>query len=158
MLLQDWCLRLLSLRGIRPRDFRSRLLRWAPLCLAVYMFIWPIFYRLVVAPYTRPDLGWHGFRVELLTTDLWATMPGFWVSPVFLFLCGFVTVYVLGAKGFCTYACPYGGCFPPLDRGSIRMFVVNDDCGGCAFFPAVFTPIVRFHEQLAAFVTVFNPV
>ena len=157
MLLQDWCLRLLSLRGIRPRAFRSRLLRWAPLCLAVYMFIWPIFYRLVVAPYTRPDLGWHGFRVELLTSDLWATMPGFWVSLVFLFLCGFVTVYVLGAKGFCTYACPYGGFFAPLDRVSIRRVVVNDDCGGCALCTAVCTSNVRVHEQVAAYGSVVDP-
>lgn len=156
MLLQDWCLRLLRWRGIRPRAFRSRLLRWAPLCLAVYMFIWPIFYRFVVAPFTRPDLEWHGFRVELLTSDLWATMPGLWVSVVFLFLCGFMTVYVLGAKAFCTYACPYGGFFAPLDRLSIRRVVVNDDCEGCALCTAVCTSNVRVHEQVAIYGSVID--
>ena len=156
MLLQDWCLRLLSRRGIRPRAFRSRLLRWAPLCLALYMFIWPIFYRFVVAAYTRPDLEWPGFHVELLTADLWATMPGFWVSVVFLFMCGFVTVYVLGAKAFCTYACPYGGFFAPLDRVSVRRVVVNDDCEGCALCTAACTSNVRVHEQVAAFGSVVD--
>ena len=151
ILLQDWCLRLLSKAGIRPRAFRSRLLRWAPLVLALYMFVWPVFYRLVVAPYTRPDLAWHGFHFELLTRDLWATMPGFWVSVVFLFICGFVTVYVLGAKGFCTYACPYGGFFAPLDRLSVRRVVVSDGCEGCGRCTAVCTSNVRVHEQVAAF-------
>ncbi len=151
ILLQDWCLRLLSKAGIRPRAFRSRLLRWAPLLLALYMFIWPVFYRLVIAPYTRPDLTWPGFHFELLTRDLWATMPGFWVSAVFLFICGFVTVYVLGAKGFCTYACPYGGFFAPLDRLSVRRIVASDACEGCGRCTAVCTSNVRVHEQVAAY-------
>ncbi|MDP6479039.1 MAG: 4Fe-4S binding protein [Phycisphaerales bacterium] len=151
VLLQDWCLRMLSKAGIRPRAFRSRLLRWAPLLLAAYMFLWPVFYRLVVAPYTRPDLTWPGFHLELLTRDLWATMPGFWVSVVFLFICGFVTVYVLGAKGFCTYACPYGGFFAPLDRFSVRRVVASDMCEGCGRCTAVCTSNVRVHEQVAAY-------
>lgn len=151
MLLQDWCLRLLKKAGIRPRAFRSRLLRWAPLMLALYMFVWPVFYRLVVAPITRPDLHWPGFRLDLLTRDLWATMPGVGVSVVFLFICGFVTVYVLGGKGFCTYACPYGGFFAPLDRLSMRRIVVSDDCQGCALCTAVCTSNVRVHEQVATY-------
>lgn len=151
MLLQDWCLRLLKKAGIRPRSFRSRLLRWAPLMLALYMFVWPVFYRLVITPFTRPDLHWPGFQLELLTRDLWATMPGVGVSIVFLFICGFVTVYVLGAKGFCTYACPYGGFFAPLDRLSIRRVVVSDACKGCGVCTGVCTSNVRVHEQVAAY-------
>ncbi|MDP7071019.1 MAG: 4Fe-4S binding protein [Phycisphaerales bacterium] len=151
VLLQDWCLRLMHRSGIRPRLFRSRLLMLAPLLLALYMFVWPIVYRLVVARWTRPDLHWPGFRVELLTRDLWASMPGLGVAAVFLFLCGFVTVYVLGAKGFCTYACPYGGFFAPLDRLAFRRVHVDDSCEGCARCTAACTSNVRVHEQVAAY-------
>lgn len=151
LLLQDWCLRLLRRGGIRPRAFRSRLLFVAPLSLGLYMFVWPIVYRLAVAPFTRPDVHWPGFRVEVLTSNLWATMPGIGVGAVFLFLCGFVTVYVLGAKGFCTYACPYGGFFAPLDRLSLRRIHVDDSCKGCAHCTAACTSNVRVHEQVAAY-------
>ncbi len=150
VLLQDWCLRLLRKAGIRPRAFRSRLLMMAPLALACYMFLWPIAYRLVWAPIVEGRTpAWHGFSLELLTRDLWATMPGFWVAVVFLFLCGFVTVYVLGAKGFCTYACPYGGFFAPIDRLSLRRVTVSDACEGCAHCTAACTSNVRVHEQVA---------
>ena len=151
LLLQDWCLRLLRRAGIRPRAFRSRLLFVAPLALGLYMFVWPVVYRLAVAPFTRPDVHWPGFRVEVLTSNLWATMPGLGVGVVFLFLCGFVTVYVLGAKGFCTYACPYGGFFAPLDRLSLRRIHVDDSCKGCAHCTAACTSNVRVHEQVAAY-------
>ena len=33
----------------------------------------------------------------------------------FLFIVGFMTVYFLGSKGFCTYGCPYGGVFGIAD-------------------------------------------
>ncbi len=150
VLLQDWCLRLLRRGGIRPRAFRSRLLFVAPFALAVYMFIGPVFYRFIWAPWWEGrELGWPGFHVELLTRDLWASMPGVAVGLVFLFLCGFVTVYVLGAKGFCTYACPYGGFFSPLDRLSLRRVTVSDACRGCAHCTAACTSNVRVHEQVA---------
>jgi len=123
----------------------------APLLLALYMFVWPIVYRLVIAPVVRPDLHWPGFRLELLTRDLWASMPGMGVAIVFLFVCGFVTVYVLGAKGFCTYACPYGGFFAPLDRLAFRRVHVNESCEGCAKCTAACTSNVRVHEQVASY-------
>ena len=86
-----------------------------PLIIAVYMFLWPAFYRLVLAPFVQPNLSWPGFSVHLTTRDFWATFPGFTIAVVFLFICGFATVY-FGGKGFCTYGCPYGGFFAPLDR------------------------------------------
>ncbi|MFN9910059.1 MAG: 4Fe-4S binding protein, partial [bacterium] len=61
VMLQDFCGHLMKRAGIRPRLFRSRLLLWMPLALAVYMFLWPVIYRLAIAPYTRPDLEWPGF-------------------------------------------------------------------------------------------------
>ncbi|MCH2140251.1 MAG: 4Fe-4S binding protein [Phycisphaerales bacterium] len=150
ILLQDWCLRLLRKAGIRPRAFRSRLLMLAPFALASYMFLWPIVYRFLWAPFVEGrEPAWHGFRLELLTRDLWATMPGAGVGIVFLLICGFMTVYVLGGKGFCTYGCPYGGFFAPLDRLSLRRVTVDDSCEGCAHCTAACTSNVRVHEQVA---------
>ena len=157
VLLQDLCLWILRKMNLRPRPFRSRLLLWAPLVLAVYMFIWPVFYRFVLAPFVQPDLQWAGFSLHLTTRDFWSTFPGLWVAIVFLFICGFATVYFLGAKGFCTYGCPYGGFFAPLDRyapGSIR---VTDDCGQCGHCTAACTSNVRVHEEVRTWGMVTDP-
>ena len=157
VMLQDLCLWMLRKMNLRPRPFRSRLLLWAPLVLAVYMFIWPIFYRFVLAPFIQPDLGWSGFTVHLTTRDFWSTFPGMWVAIVFLLVCGFATVYFLGAKGFCTYGCPYGGFFAPLDRfapGSIR---VTDACQQCGHCTAVCTSNVRVHDEVRTWGMVTDP-
>ena len=102
VMLQDLCGHLMKRVGIRPKLFRSRLLLWLPLCLAVYMFLWPLFYRFAIAPFTREDLVWPGFTSNLVTTDFWATFPGWMMAVPFLLVCGFLTVYLLGAKGYCT--------------------------------------------------------
>ncbi|MDG2291689.1 MAG: 4Fe-4S binding protein [Phycisphaerales bacterium] len=157
VLLQDLCLWLLRRVHVRPRAFRSRFLLWAPLILAVYMFLWPAFYRFVLAPFIQPNLGWPGFSVHLTTQDFWATFPGVSIAIVFLFICGFATVYFLGAKGFCTYGCPYGGFFAPLDRfapGSIR---VTDDCHQCGKCTAGCTSNVRVHDEVRTWGMVTDP-
>jgi polyferredoxin/Flp pilus assembly protein TadD len=157
ILLQDLCLWMLRKVKIRPRPFRSRLLLWGPLIIAVYMFIWPAFYRLVLAPFIQPNLGWPGFSVHLTTHDFWATFPGASIAVIFLFICGFATVYFLGGKGFCTYGCPYGGFFAPLDRfapGSIRLAGDCDECGKCT---AACTSNVRVHEEVRTWGMVTDP-
>jgi ferredoxin/tetratricopeptide (TPR) repeat protein len=148
VMLQDFCGYLMKRVGIRPRLFRSRLLLWLPLALAVYMFLWPIVYRLAVAPYTRPDLEWPGFTTQFTTSDFWATFPGALMSVPFLLVCGFLTVYLLGAKGYCTYACPYGGFFAPLDELSPLRIRVSDACTQCGHCTAVCTSNVRVHEEV----------
>lgn len=50
-----------------------------------------------------------------MVTDFWQTFPGVVMAVPFLLVCGCVAVWFLGQKGFCTYACPYGGFFA-LDR------------------------------------------
>ena len=81
------------------------------------MFIWPLFYRFVMLPFTRPELEWPGISVHLTTTDFWATFPGVAVGTVFLGICGFATVYVLGAKGFLHVRLSIRGLFKvPLDK------------------------------------------
>jgi len=149
VLLQDGCLWILRRLGIRPRPFRSRLLMWAPLILACYMFIWPLVHRAL--PFLPgADAHWE-LGLHLTTRDFWVTFPGLWVGIVFLFICGFVTVYFLGGKGFCTYGCPYGGFFAPLDRWSPGSIRVTDDCQQCGQCTAVCTSNVRVHEEVRSF-------
>jgi hypothetical protein len=37
---------------------------------------------------------------SLIVEDFWATFPPWYVAIPFLIVCGFVTVYFLGNKGF----------------------------------------------------------
>ena len=157
VMLQDFCLWIMRRFKIHPKPFRSRLLLWAPFALAVYMFIWPLFYRFVIAPFTRPELEWPGISLHLTTTEFWATFPGVFVAIVFLGVCGFATVYVLGAKGFCTYGCPYGGFFAPLDKVAPMRIRVTDACRGCAHCTSVCTSNVRVHEEVRNWGMVTDP-
>lgn len=160
--LQDFCAVTMSRIGVRPKAFRSRLLMWVPLLLGWYMFVWPTFKRLVMKPvfeargiewpvWLRPVGEIHQFSQELIVSDYWATMPPWEVAVVFLIVCGFVTVYFLGAKGFCTYACPYAGFFKPIDKIAPVRIVVNDDCRGCGHCTSVCSSNVRVNEEVRDF-------
>lgn len=149
VMLQDACAWMLGKIGIRPRPFRSRLLVWVPLLLALYMFVWPVAYRLAVAPFMQPDLRWPGWTWHLVTGDFWATFPGWLMAVPFLAICGFLTVYFLGMKGYCTYGCPYGGFFAPLDEVAPARIRVTDACEHCGHCTAVCTSNVRVHEEVA---------
>ena len=157
ILLQDWCGQLLHSAGIKPRAFHSRLLRYLPLVLALYMFVWPVVYRLAVAPFVQPDLAWDGFSWRLTTVDFWATFPGWLTAIPFLLVCGFLTVYFLGQKGYCTYACPYAGFFVPVETLAVGRIRVNEDCEGCGHCTAVCTSNVRVHEEVATYGMVVDP-
>ena len=157
MLLQDWCGRILARWGIRPRPFRSRLLRLLPLALALYMFVWPMAHRFLVAPWIGEVPRWPGWSFEATTQQFWATFPGLVMAIPFLFVCGFLTVYLLGMKGYCTYACPYGGAFAPAEQVSPVRIRVNDDCEHCGHCTAACTSNVRVHEEVAAFGMVVDP-
>lgn len=151
VMLQDACAWMLRKIGIRPRPFRSRLLVWVPLLLALYMFVWPVAYRLAIAPFVQPDLRWPGWTWHLMTGDFWATFPGWLMGAPFLAICGFLTVYFLGMKGYCTYGCPYGGFFAPLDEVAPARIRVTDACEHCGHCTAVCTSNVRVHEEVAAY-------
>ena len=148
LLLQDASAKLLNRFGIRPRPFRSRLLMLVPLILALYMFVWPLVYRFVIAELFGPELTWPGFSVHLTTTEFWRTFPGLMVAIPFLFVCGFLVVYLLGMKGYCTYGCPYGGFFAPIEQVAVGRIRVNDDCEQCGHCTAVCTSNVRVHEEV----------
>ncbi|MAI66933.1 MAG: hypothetical protein CMJ26_03530 [Phycisphaerae bacterium] len=148
VLLQDICFWMMRKIGVRPKPFRARWLMWFPLGLAVYMYIWPLFYRIALAPWLQPDLRWPEITTHLLTEDYWSSFVSPLLAIPFLLICGFATVYVLGAKGFCTYGCPYGGFFAPLDAISPMRVRVNDSCQKCGKCTAACTSNVRVHEEV----------
>jgi len=157
VLLQDLCGWIMKRLGVRPTPFRSRLLVYLPLALALYMFAWPVVYRLAVAPFVQPDLVWPGWSIELTTTDFWRTFPGVLVAVPFLLVCGFGCVYFLGAKGYCTYGCPYGGFFAPLDELAPARIRVTDACEHCGHCTATCTSNVRVHEEVRDYGMVVDP-
>ena len=183
--LQDLCAWMLKKAHIRPRPFRSRLLVFVPVFAALYMFVWPTFRREALWPILRetqtiaatastpagsryvwpewlaflgPVAPFPGFSVDLMVPDFWATFPGPWIAVPFLFICGFACVYFLGAKGYCTYGCPYGGLFGPADQLSPgRIKVDHSKCEGCGHCTAVCTSNVRVHEEIRDFGMVVDP-
>jgi tetratricopeptide (TPR) repeat protein/ferredoxin len=151
--LQDLCGWLMKRLGVRPRPFRSRFLAFAPLLVAFYMFAWPTLKRLAVGP----DRSFPGLSNHLMTSDLWATFPGPLFTVLTFVTCGFAAVYFLGAKGFCTYGCPYGAMFGALDYASPGRIVVSDACEQCGHCTATCTSNVRVHEEVRLYGMVVDP-
>ena len=143
--LQDLSRWLLGKIGIRPRPLRSRLLALVPYLAFVYMFLWPAAYRL----WLGDTLGVRGS--ELTTGAFWETFPGWIVGILTLLVCGFAAVYFLGAKGFCTYACPYGAVFSVAERVAPLRVRVNEDCEGSGHCTSVCSSNVRVHEEVRDF-------
>ncbi len=144
--LQDFCAWLLNKFGLKPKPFRSRLLVFIPLIVALYMFVWPTVYRVFAAPSNEPLIP--QFTNHLVTSEFWATFPPVWVAIPFLFVVGFMTVYFLGSKGFCTYGCPYGGFFNLADKVAPGKIRVTDACNECGHCTAVCTSNVLVHAEV----------
>ena len=140
--LQDLARWLLLKVGIRPLPLKSRALAWVPALAFAYMFLWPAAYRLWIG-----DSFAH-VETELTTDEFWTTFPGWWIGGFTFLVCGFVIIYFLGAKGFCTYACPYGAIFAAADRLAPMRIRVTDACAGCAHCTAVCSSNVRVHEEV----------
>jgi tetratricopeptide (TPR) repeat protein/NAD-dependent dihydropyrimidine dehydrogenase PreA subunit len=153
--LQDFCAWLMKKVGVTPRPFRSRLLVYVPLLAALYMFVWPTALRYFTKPKEAPLIP--ELTNHLVTTEFWATFPPLAVAVPFLFVCGFMTVYFLGSKGFCTYACPYGGFFALADRVAPVRIRVTDACNQCGHCTAVCTSNVVVHAEVAAYKMVVDP-
>ena len=152
--LQDLCGWLLKKMGLDPKPFRSRLLVYVPLIAALYMFVWPVVYRLFTEP-QEPLIP--KFTNHLVTTNFWQTFPSVAVAIPFLFICGFVTVYFLGQKGFCTYACPYGGFFGLADKFSPGKIRVTPACNQCGHCTATCTSNVLVHAEVKQYGMVVDP-
>jgi tetratricopeptide (TPR) repeat protein/ferredoxin len=153
--LQDFCGWLLSKIGLKPRPFRSRLLIYVPLIVALYMFVWPTVLRYFTKPPTEQLIP--QFTNHIVTTDFWVTFPPVWVAIPFLFICGFMTVYFLGQKGFCTYACPYGAFFGIADKFAAGKIRVTDACNQCGHCTAVCTSNVVVHAEVKSHGMVIDP-
>jgi polyferredoxin/tetratricopeptide (TPR) repeat protein len=153
--LQDLCAWLLKKVGLRPKPFRSRLLVFVPLVAALYMFVWPTVARALMATPGQPIIP--QFTNHLVTTTFWATFPSVAVAIPFFFICGFMTVYFLGSKGFCTYACPYGGFFGIADKLAPGKIKVTDACNQCGHCTAVCTSNVLVHAEVNKFGMVVDP-
>ena len=153
--LQDLCAWLLKKIGLRPQPFRSRLLVYVPLIAALYMFVWSTAYRFFTGPQNQPLIP--QFTNHLVTRNFWETFPPAAVAIPFLFICGFMTVYFLGSKGFCTYACPYGGFFALADQLSPGKIRVTDACNQCGHCTATCTSNVLVHAEVKQFGMVVDP-
>lgn len=153
--LQDLCAWMLKKIGLTPRPFRSRLLVFVPLVVALYMFVWPTAARMMVKPANEPLIP--GFTNHLITSDYWATFPSVWVAIPFLFVVGFMTVYFLGSKGFCTYGCPYGGFFGLADKVAPGRIRVTDACNQCGHCTATCTSNVLVHAEVKQHGMVVDP-
>jgi polyferredoxin/tetratricopeptide (TPR) repeat protein len=153
--LQDFCGWMLKKIGLTPKPFRSRLLVYVPLIGALYMFVWPTAYRFFTKPEHEPLIP--NFTNHLVTTNFWETFPSVAVAIPFLFICGFMTVYFLGQKGFCTYACPYGGFFSLADKFSPGKIRVTDACNQCGHCTATCTSNVLVHAEVKQYGMVVDP-
>jgi tetratricopeptide (TPR) repeat protein/NAD-dependent dihydropyrimidine dehydrogenase PreA subunit len=153
--LQDFCGWLLKKMGLQPKPFRSRLLVYVPLGAALYMFVWPVVYRVFTKPAHEPIIP--KFTNHLVTSNFWQTFPSVAVAIPFLFICGFVTVYFLGQKGFCTYACPYGGFFGLADKFSPGKIRVTPACNQCGHCTATCTSNVLVHAEVKQYGMVVDP-
>jgi len=166
--LQDLCVWMMTKVGVRPKAFRSRFLVYFPILLGGYMFVWPTFKRHVLSPaleaasidwpyWLRPVEPLHQWTNGLIVEDFWATFPEWYIAIPFLLICGFACVYFLGAKGFCTYGCPYAAFFKPIDKLAPVRIHVNDDCKQCGYCTSVCTSNVRVSEEVRDFGMVVDP-
>ena len=149
--LQDLCTWFLRKIGIRPRPFRSRLLVFVPLLGAVWMFVAPSVVRAWLGQ-PRPELVAH-----FETYYFWERFPDLFVALLTFAVCGFVIVYLLGNKGFCTYGCPYGGIFGLADQVAPGKIRVTDACDGCGHCTATCTSNVQVAEEVRVYRMVVDP-
>jgi tetratricopeptide (TPR) repeat protein/ferredoxin len=119
------------------------------------MFVWPTAYRFFSSSDPGPLVP--KFTNHLVTDNFWETFPSVAVAIPFLFICGFLTVYFLGQKGFCTYACPYGGFFGLADKLSPWKIRVTDACNQCGHCTATCTSNVLVHAEVKAYKMVVDP-
>ncbi len=154
--LQDLCAWILARLGQKPRPVRSRLLVFAPFVVAFHMFVWPHVEHWL-DPAQKPMVAVADWQWRLSTGAFWATFPG-WIMAIATFVfVGFLIVYWLGAKGFCSFGCPYGAFFAVADRFSPMRIKVTDACDACGHCTHVCTSNVRVHEEVAMHGQIVDP-
>ena len=149
--LQDLCAGLLKRFGIHPKPLRSRWLALVPFLAGFYLFLWPLLQRWYLGSLDHP------VTLELETTAFWATFPGVVISVLTFVFAGFLAVYFLGSKGFCTYACPYGAFFHAADRLAPVRIRVTDACEGCGHCTVACTSNVSVAVEVRRYGMVVDP-
>lgn len=159
MVLQDLCAWVLRKLRIRPVPVRSRVLLWVPALTAAYMFVWPQVVRawesraFPTFHFATDRQGWASF----VTENFWRNLPSAPIIVLTFVVCGFVIVYLLGSRSFCTYVCPYGAIFALADRFSFGKIKLTGECQQCGTCTAACTSGVRVHEEIGRFGRVVNP-
>lgn len=158
--LQDAAGWILDKLHIKRQPIRSRTLIWVPIGVMFYLFIWPQILQ-----------AWHGVEQQaahvveaggsrwssFTTDDLWRNLPPPGVAVLTFFICGFVIVYLLGSRGFCFQACPYGALFGLADQLAPGRIVLTKDCDQCGLCTKACSSDILVHRELAQYGMVTNP-
>lgn len=145
---------------ITRRPIRSRTLIWVPIAVMFHLFIWPQILQL-----------WHGVEAQAMhvvqaggsrwssftTDDMWRNLPPPGVAVLTFFVCGFLIVYLLGSRGFCFQACPYGALFGIADQLAPGRIVLARDCSQCGLCTQVCSSDILVHRELQLHGMVTNP-
>lgn len=158
--LQDSCGWLMDKLHIRRQPIRSRTLIWIPMAVMFYLFIWPqilgLFHGLEAPQLEMVQEG--GSRWSSFSTDnFWRNLPPPGVAVLTFFICGFAIVYLLGSRGFCYQACPYGALFSIADQLAPGRIVLAKDCSQCGLCTAACSSDILVHKELALYGQVTNP-
>ncbi|MCH8251970.1 MAG: tetratricopeptide repeat protein [Planctomycetes bacterium] len=159
LVLQDFCAWILRKLGIRRKPIRSRLLLFVAPLTALYMFVWPQVVRMwhdqafPTFHFATDRQGWASF----VTNHFWRNLPSAGVIVLTFFICGFLIVYLLGSRTFCTYVCPYGAIFSLADRFAVGRILVSDACKQCGTCTAACTSGIRVHEEVKQHGMIVNP-
>lgn len=137
---------------VNPRPLRSRLLMLVPLWAVYWLYGRPL-----VARWTGPASQPLHASLELSTSSFWATFPGIAMALFTFAVCGFVIVYLLGAKGFCTYGCPYGVFFGAADRAARGRIYVTHECDQIGDCTRNCSSNVDVAREVALYGKVVNP-
>jgi tetratricopeptide (TPR) repeat protein/NAD-dependent dihydropyrimidine dehydrogenase PreA subunit len=148
---QDGARWLLGRFGIRPRPVRLGLLACVPWLAFVYMFLSPALLRLLEGSGLAPA-GTH-----LTTEQFWRTFPPWPIALLTVLVCGAAVVWLLGAKGFCTYGCPYGAIFGIADQFAPMRIRVTDDCAHCGHCSTACSSNVNVSQEVRQWGMVVDP-
>lgn len=145
---------------IKRQPIRSRTLIWLPVAVMFYLFIWPQIAQLFQGTEAQAmhvvEAG--GSKWSSFTTDnMWRNLPAPGVAALTFFICGFVIVYLLGSRGFCFQACPYGALFGIADQVAPGRIVLAKDCSQCGLCTKACTSDILVHRELAMHGMVTNP-
>lgn len=145
---------------IKRQPIRSRTLIWVPIAVMFYLFIWPQLLQLWhgVGPESIRVVEAGGSRWSSFTTDdMWRNLPPPGVAVFTFFVCGFLIVYLLGSRGFCFQACPYGALFGIADQLAPGRIVLTKDCSQCGLCTKACSSDILVHRELAMHGMVTNP-